>query len=99
MHNISYRKDTFDQIKITNSNLNENNIDNYANYGSNSMNNFNNINLNLETSDENILNFDKIRKYSYSNEEINLNEPVLRKRTLSIVMDRINTGKLNILKR
>ena len=58
------------------------------NYGSNSNNN---INLNFETTEENILNFDKMRKYSY--DDIMLNEPVLRKRTLSIVMDRINNGK------
>lgn len=42
----------------------------------------------MEISEENFLNLEKMRKYSI--DENGLNEPQLRKRTLSIVMDRIN---------
>ena len=48
----------------------------------------NNHGLFMDIGDENLLAFEKIRKYS--TEEIGINEPELRKRTLSIVMDRIN---------
>jgi hypothetical protein len=56
----------------------------------------------MELLDDNIYTIDKLRKYSI--DEIGLNESSLRKRTLSIVMDRItNRGNLfftiqNILK-
>jgi len=42
----------------------------------------------MEISDDNIFSIEKLRKYS--TDDIGLNEPSLRKRTLSIVMDRIN---------
>lgn len=48
----------------------------------------------MELSDDNIFTIEKLRKYS--TDEIGLNEPSLRKRTLSIVMDRITSlGILN----
>lgn len=43
----------------------------------------------MEISDDNIFAIEKLRKYS--TEEVGLNEPSLRKRTLSIVMDRITS--------
>ncbi len=47
----------------------------------------------MELSDDNIFTFEKLRKYS--TDDIGLNEPSLRKRTLSIVMDRItNQGNI-----
>lgn len=50
----------------------------------------------MDISDENFLTMEKIRKYS--TDEVGLNEPELRKKTLSIVMDRIsNIGKYIIL--
>jgi len=48
----------------------------------------------MENSEDNIFNLEKLRKYSI--DEIGLNDSSLRKRTLSIVMDRINqNGKRN----
>jgi hypothetical protein len=50
----------------------------------------NNVNyFQMEISDDNLFAIEKLRKYS--TEEIGLNEPSLRKRTLSIVMDRITS--------